>query len=141
MKSKHAISFKKSRKIVKPSFKEDADVNNIMRRYTKTGQLPALMKQNPHYGDFSNVKDYQESMDIVIHAQQQFAALPAETRSFFNHDPSRMLSFVSDPKNKTKMIEMGLAIEKASVTEEKTKTLNNVKPAEKTEVTPSEKKS
>ena len=84
----------------KKSFKNECDVNHIMSRYTRTGQLPNMIRAEPKYGNFANVKDFQESMNVVLHANEQFEALPAEVRKRFGHDPSRMLEFVADPNNK-----------------------------------------
>jgi phage internal scaffolding protein len=65
--------------------------------------------QKALYGDFSSVPDYQEAMNTVIHAQDQFNALPANIRKEFDHDPEKMLAFCSDPTNLEKMRELGLA--------------------------------
>jgi len=112
------ISFVNSKKLVKSEFKKETDINTIMERYTRTGQLPIVSKKIASYGDFSNVPDYQTSLNIVNAAQAQFDALPSHLRKFFNHDPSRMLEFVANPENKQHMIKLGLATEKqnASVT-------------------------
>lgn len=106
----------------KGSFAKEADINNIMERYTRTGQLPTLIKKEPSFGDFSKSIDYQESLNTVIKAQTQFDALPSATRKFFNHDPSRMLEFCADPQNINQMIKLGLAIPKPPVTSDPTKT-------------------
>lgn len=91
------------------SFKADADVNNILSRYRKTGQLPELIQANPQYGDFSDVPSYQESLNRVIFAQEQFAALPSQVRARFANDPSQFLAFATDPQNAEELITMGLA--------------------------------
>lgn len=93
----------------KQSFKDDCDVNNIMKKYNKTGQLPEMIQREPRYGDFSDVTDYQESLNIVLLAQEQFANLPARARDRFRNDPAAFLEFVNDPKNVQEMVEMGLA--------------------------------
>jgi len=116
-----AISFKNCKKRVKSSFKNETDINNIMSRYTRTGQLPELMRKQPSYGDFSQVSDYQTSLDRVIHAQNQFDALPSHVRKFFNHDPAQMLEYVANPENKAQLIKLGLAIEKPNPIEDQSK--------------------
>lgn len=96
----------------KQSFKAECDINNILKKYNKTGQLPDMIRANPRYGDFSNVPSYQEALQIVAHAEEQFAGLPAKVRQEFSNDPSLFLSFASDPQNHNRMVEMGLAMSK-----------------------------
>lgn len=91
------------------------DINRIMDRYSKTGQLPDLIRSDARYGDFTSVPDFHEAMDIVIRAEEQFAALDARVRDRFENDPAKMLAFCSDPKNSEAMIELGLALPKKAV--------------------------
>jgi len=91
------------------------DINNILKKYAKTGLLPDLIKSNPMYGDFTNTMDYHQSLDFVLHAQAQFEALPALVRARFDHDPANFLEFANDPKNLDEMVEMGLATRKKIV--------------------------
>lgn len=93
-------------------FKAECDINNIMAKYKKTGVLPSLIKADPRYGDFSDVLDYQESLNIVMHANDQFAALSAKVRRRFDNDPAKFLEFTADPKNAEEMIDLGLATRK-----------------------------
>lgn len=91
------------------SFKDECDINNIMKRFEKTGILPDLIKRNPRYGDFSDVPSYQEALNTVLLANEQFAALSARVRDRFNNDPQAFLAFVHDEKNSDEMIKLGLA--------------------------------
>lgn len=93
----------------KQSFAEEADINNIMKKYKDHGILPDLIRQDPHYGDFSEVATYQESLNIVILAQEQFNGLSAELRGRFNNDPAKFLEFANDPANAQEMVDRGLA--------------------------------
>lgn len=96
----------------KSEFQKDADINNILKKYNTTGQLPAMIAAEPSYGDFSEAPDYLEAMAIVIKAQDQFHALPADVRDRFGNDPSAFLQFASDPNNSDAMVRMGLATAK-----------------------------
>lgn len=95
--------------MTKQSEKDSADINFIMKRYQKTGILPDLIKKEPRYGDFSEVTDYIQAIQIVQHAEEQFSALDAHIRKRFNNDPSQFLNFVQDPQNQNELIKMGLA--------------------------------
>lgn len=98
----------------KQSFRDECDINNIMRKYNKTGLLPDMIKANPRYGDFSSVLTYQESLQVVFEAQKQFENLPANVRARFGNEPAHFLAFANDPQNVSEMVSMGLAIAKPS---------------------------
>lgn len=114
---KVVVDFKNEISRTKQSFKDEADINNIVSKYNKTGQLPSLISQNPKYGDFTSDVSYQESLNTVMFANEQFNALSAKVRLRFNNDPMELLKFVSDAKNKEEMYELGLAIKPAPIVE------------------------
>lgn len=87
----------------------DCDINNIMKRFEQTGQLPHMIKSNPEYGDFSEPTDYQNSLNVVMKAQEQFDALNAHIRARFDNDPQKFLEFATDSRNGEELIKMGLA--------------------------------
>jgi len=91
----------------KPEFKESCDINHILNKYQKTGQLP-IMQKTPLYEDFSSVPDYQGSLNIIIKAEEQFNNLPSDIRKKFENDPSKFLEFVDNKDNSEAMIKMGL---------------------------------
>jgi len=88
---------------------KESDINFIMKRYEKTGQVPEPFYKNPVYGDFSEVPDFQEALNIVNRARDQFYGLEASVRSKFDNDPAKFLAFVNDPNNQEELIKMGLA--------------------------------
>lgn len=92
----------------KQQFREDSDVNVILRKYKTTGILPELNRAKAHYGDFSNVADYQTAMQSVMNANAAFEALPSEIRTKFQNDPAQLISFVTDSKNREQAIALGL---------------------------------
>jgi len=93
----------------KQSFKEQCDINWIMERYNKTGQLPEMIKREGKYGDFSSAGTYQDALNVVRHAEIQFASLSSAVRERFLNDPARFLEFVNDPSNIDEMVDLGLA--------------------------------
>jgi len=90
-------------------FRDECDINNIIKRFQTTGQLPSMIKNNPQYGNFAEVTDYQTSLNLVIKAQEQFSALNARLRNRFNNDPAQFLAFVGDKANLQEMVKLGLA--------------------------------
>lgn len=101
----------------KQAFKDQCDINNILKRYEKTGVLPVADNGTGKYGDFSEVVDYQGALNQVIAAQSAFGGLSAKIRARFSNDPAEFLKFAEDPKNEDALVEMGLATRRAKPTE------------------------
>lgn len=118
--------------LTRQSCKDECDINKIMHRYQKTGRLPELIKENPVYGDFSTAGDYQQSLETIKRAEEQFNALPSTIRSKFNNNPAEFLSFCENKNNTPELIKMGLAIDKTPKTP-KTQTQPNTNKEESQE--------
>lgn len=88
-------------------FKDEVDVNNIMKKYRVTGVLPVTGKTG-RYLDVSDLPNYQESLEIVMKAEDSFNSLSAEVRKRFDNDPQLLFDFLKDPKNKDEAIKLGL---------------------------------
>jgi phage internal scaffolding protein len=91
----------------KQSFRDECDINNILRQFNVTGQLPIGSVQ-PQYGDFSGITDYQSALNAVMAAQDSFLQLPAKLRARFDNDPALFVEFASDEANKDEMKALGL---------------------------------
>lgn len=89
--------------------KNDCDVNHILKKYDQTGLITHVNRSVAQYGDFTEVNEYQESLNMVINAQNAFAELPSDIRKQFNNDPGAFFEFATNPANTQRMIEMGLA--------------------------------
>lgn len=88
-------------------FKDECDINIIMKRFGKTGVLPAPAVM-PQYGDYSQAVDYRSCMQAVRDAEEAFMELPADLRKKFNHDPQLFLEFCEDNSNYEEAQRMGL---------------------------------
>lgn len=95
--------------LTQENFKEETDINNIMKRYATTGTLDHVNNIKGAYGDFSNVSEYQLHLDQVMAAQAAFDKLPAPMRARFNNDPAHLLRFLEDPKNVDEAVALGIA--------------------------------
>lgn len=94
------------------SFKEECDINTIVRNFGLTGEMPSTLK-TPMQGDFTEVTDFQSAMNLLLDAEAAFMQIPADVRAQFKNDPQEFLDFVSDPANLEKAKEMGFgAIER-----------------------------
>lgn len=88
--------------------KEQCDVNSILERYRKTGHINHVRTSPGQYGDFSQYRDFRQSLDLVMDAQDQFNQMPAVLRKRFGNDPSQLLDFLSDPENQQEALKLGL---------------------------------
>lgn len=95
----------------KQSFKAECDVNNVVKKFKTTGVLPE-QRGTPKYGDFSSALTYQDSMNLVLKAQDQFNGLSADVRKRFANDPAEFLAFCENPANSEEMVKLGLATQK-----------------------------
>lgn len=86
-----------------------ADVRNIIKQYDRTGLIANVNKGIAQYGDYSEINEYSEALNMVREANESFATLPAEIRQQFNNNAGLFFEFATDPKNKEEMVKMGLA--------------------------------
>jgi len=88
-------------------FKDECDINNILRQFNVTGLLPESTL-SPRYGDFTGIVDYHSALNQVIAAEDEFMRLPAQTRARFNNDPAQLIDFLDKEENKNEAITLGL---------------------------------
>lgn len=85
-----------------------ADVRNIIKQYDRTGLIANVNKGISQYGDYSEINEYQEALNMVIEANESFEQIPSHIREQFSNNAGLFFEFATDPKNSEKMIEMGL---------------------------------
>lgn len=86
----------------------EADINNIVKAFGVTGQLPESIRL-PSYGDFTGISDYREAIEAVRQAEESFLSIPSNIRSQFDNSPQAFLEFCSNPANLPQLREWGLA--------------------------------
>jgi len=106
-KQKVSLTFPENSRWTKQSFKDECDINLIMRRYMASGEMPVLNNNAPQYLDATGY-DYQEAMQFIAGAKSLFGEMPSEIRNKFQNDPAQFLDFCSNEKNRPEMAEMGL---------------------------------
>lgn len=92
-------------------FKDEVDINSIVRRFMRTGVLGdpfVSSKGDPIYGDVSEPVTLAEALRVQIAASEAFESLPASVRKRFGNDPMELLAFVSDRNNLAEARELGL---------------------------------
>ena len=89
-------------------FAQEQDVRTIINQYDKTGLIANVARGVAKYGDYSEVNEYRESLDLVNNANEMFMELPAEIREKFKNNAGVFFEFATNPDNKNDMIKMGL---------------------------------
>lgn len=102
-----AKTFDENSRWTKQSFKDECDINTIMSRYMRTGEMPMINVSYPQYLDCTGI-DFQNHMQFIAGAQSMFNELPSDVRNRFKNDPAAFLDFCSDEKNRPELAQMGL---------------------------------
>lgn len=69
-----------------PSFEKEVEINNIVRQYTQTGQLPNKNSGNLIYSeDIAMPRTMMEAHEFLVQSKQSFAELPPEVRLKFDN--------------------------------------------------------
>lgn len=100
--------------LTRQEFVKDADLNNIMKRYASGLPPSPAGSRPPMFGDFSNIPDYQTSLQVVIDAQAKFADLPSAVRKRFDNDPGKLIEFLQDASNRDEAVRLGLITKSVS---------------------------
>lgn len=85
--------FTGSETLVQQQFREETDINTIVRRFGLTGALPPNVTP-AMYGDFTGITDFETAQDMVNRVREGFLRLPAELRERFGNDPARLADYV-----------------------------------------------
>lgn len=102
--------------MTKQEFIEQCDINNIIKSFSKTGQITHISAKARQgaYMDLPDPTDFQEALHIVADAQNSFATLPSKVRERFDNDPGKFLNFITDPRNEAEARDLGLLTPKAT---------------------------
>lgn len=95
--------------LTEQSHKRSCDINLLVARYQQTGILgdPSQYLQQ-HYGDFTEIGDYQEQQNAMAKARQSFEALPSSVRDAFANNPGKFIDALFDPSQRKKLEVLGL---------------------------------
>lgn len=108
MKNKRVQLFCDDESRTKQSFRDECDINNVIRKWKATGVVTHVRDAMPQYGDFMSVEDYQTSCNKILSAQEAFQGLSSTIRARFANDPAQLLAFVADANNLDEAIKLGL---------------------------------
>jgi len=93
--------------MTKQSFKDECDINQILKRFQATGTFDFT---NAHQADYADVVgiDFESCQAQILKAQNLFNELPSSVRDRFSNSPHSFLSFMGDPNNRDEAIRLGL---------------------------------
>lgn len=95
-------------------FKDECDINNLVARYHQTGTFynaldcAGRVARMPEFGDFSEMGDFREQQERILHVYEAFQGLPSHIRERFNNNPAFFVEFVGNEKNFEACCEMGI---------------------------------
>lgn len=89
------------------------DINKIMERFNRTGQIPAMQKLPPNYGD-ATAMDFATAQNFIIEAREAFLKLPALTRKHFHNDPHTYMEAIAKatPESIPELKKLGILVER-----------------------------
>lgn len=89
-------------------FREESDINVIMRRAVATGHLPVRADIVPAFADVTGIGDFADVQRRVSAARDAFMLLSPDLRFRFNNRPEDLIAFVSDDSNREEAVKLGL---------------------------------
>lgn len=87
----------------------ETDVNVIIRNHMAHG-IPLFESGNARYGDFSNVGSYQDCLERVRSANDEFMKLPAEVRKACDNDVGVLLDKLANAESREDLVKLGLPV-------------------------------
>lgn len=90
--------------------RDDADINKIIARFNKSGQLPPTLNGEPFYGDVSEFDGLMEAKLKIQEADELFMQFPADVRERFDNDVVKMVDFLADEGNRKEAEDLGLVV-------------------------------
>jgi len=106
--------------MTKQSFKDECDINNIVRKFEATGQIDHINQAAARgvYQDLPSGLDLQAGLEMIRQAEEAFMALPAAARSEFDNDPVLFVEAFNNPTpaQQERFVALGLATARPSPT-------------------------
>lgn len=70
------------------------DINKIIARYKKTGDIPLSTDVEGKYVDVSQIGDFQDCQNRIVAANDMFYQYPSQLRRRFNNDVKMFVDYV-----------------------------------------------
>lgn len=92
----------------KQEFWKQTDINTIMAKYDKTGQVDPLVLRDMQFGDFSDGRSFAEMAMKVKDAHFEFQQLPSQLREHYDNDPAKLLDALNKPEERENLLKWGV---------------------------------
>ena len=96
--------------LTEQSFGYETDINNIVKKAVQSSLPPNTDK--PIFGSKFDPTSYNEALNLVTEAKQQFDVLPSNVRNRFENNPVKLLEFLQDESNYDEAVKLGLVNKK-----------------------------
>lgn len=90
------------------SFAKECDINEIMARYAKTGEITHVARRQGVFADVSMMTNLVDAFSMVERAADAFSLLPSALREKLGNDPANFAGWLQDPSNHDEAIKFGL---------------------------------
>lgn len=87
--------------------KKECDVNEIIKKYDRTGLISHISRIEAKFGDLTGA-DFKTMQDKVANAMSMFEELPAHIKNRFEQSPAKLLEFMEHKENREEAIKLGL---------------------------------
>lgn len=96
--------------MTKQEFVKECDINNVIKQYRTSGMLAHVNAKAAQgaYQDLPDSVDFQESLHIIMVAEEAFMTLPSKVREKFGQDPAEFLAFLNNPDNADEARALGI---------------------------------
>lgn len=111
--TRHAFSQEGEISKTRQSEQDACDINKIMERFNRTGQLPTIQRVPPRYGE-AIAMDFAEAQNLITQARDAFMSLPASTRKHFANDPGLYMDAIQNatPETIPELKKLGILVER-----------------------------
>lgn len=103
MQNGEAFEPKYGKSRTKQSFKDETDVNKLIKKAQITGSIAHLERFDAAaYAEFDGF-DLHRAYRLLEKAEEIFAALPSELRHEFENSPANFITYANDPANRDQL--------------------------------------
>ncbi len=92
----------------KQSFADECNINNIVKKYMRTGMIDHVNQNPGTFVDLSSIGDYHLFQTKLAQAKEAFMVLSPELRERFMNDPAKLVAFLKKESNRPEAISLGL---------------------------------
>lgn len=92
----------------KQSFREECDINHIIKKFESDGIISHTNRASPAYTDNTTVDDLQDAMEQVAAAEAGFDGLQSSIREAAGNDPMQLLEMLAAEEGRSLLEEAGM---------------------------------